>query len=267
MSIHKSANFDKKSNMTKISAVIVAHNEEKKIAQCLQSLSFVDEIVVVLDKCTDDTKEIVKKFTDKIIEGSWHLEGTRRNVAVNAATCEWILEIDADERISKELADEILQAIKNCEPCAFIAPIANYIAKRHVKYGWLRTLGVDSRQTIHYQGLKKYDEDKEIHPTATLNCAVKFLKNPITHLVDDDISDLLNRFNRYTRWRANDINRNKKSSSSLLKSIISFKLRFLKSFFLKKGYKEGNLGFLIAVLSGLYPIVSALKSAEVKKTK
>jgi glycosyltransferase involved in cell wall biosynthesis len=251
----------------KISAIIVAHNEEDKIKDCLKSLSFVDEIVVVLDKCTDSTKEIVQQFTDKIIEGSWNLEGARRNFANKAATCDWVLEIDADERISPELAAEIIQATKNSKPCAFIVPIANYIGERYVKYGWLRTLGVDSRQTIHYLGSKKYHEDKEIHPTADLNCEIKYLQNPIIHLVDDDITDLLNRFNRYTRWRAIDITRNKKSSTALLKAIISFKFRFAKSFFFKKGYKEGILGFLIAVLGGLYPIVSSLKAAEIKKIK
>ncbi len=248
--------------MTKISAVIVAHNEEKKIADCLHSLSFVDEIVVVLDKCTDSTKEIVLQFTDKIIEGSWNIEGARRNVAIHAATGDWILEIDADERISKVLADEIMHAIKNSQPCAFVAPIANYIGKRYVRYGWLRTLGVVERQTIHYRDFKKYDEDKEIHPTATLKGEVKYLSNPIVHLVDDNIADLLNRFNRYTNWRAADMVRNNKIKVPLLKGMLEFNMRFIKSFVVKKGYKEGRLGFLIAALAGLYPIVSYLKATE-----
>ncbi|MDX2082506.1 MAG: glycosyltransferase family 2 protein [Rickettsiales bacterium] len=249
--------------MNKISAVIVAHNEEKKIADCLRSLNFVDEIVVILDKCSDQTKNIVVQFTDKIFEGSWRLEGARRNVAVASATYEWILEIDADERISPQLAQEILQAVKNSQACAFVIPIANYVGKRWVKYGWLRVLGVASRQTMHYRGLKKYHEDREIHPTAELSAKIKYLKNPIIHLVDDNIADLLNRFNRYTNWRASDLNKKNKENFSLIKAIIIFKLRFIKSFFLKKGYKEGLLGFLLAVLAGLYPIVSHLKSAEI----
>ena len=95
--------------MTRISAIIVAHNEEKKIEDCLRSLDFADEIVVVLDKCSDKTKDIVLKYTNKIIEGSWSIEGARRNVAVKAASFEWILEIDADERISKELKKKLLE--------------------------------------------------------------------------------------------------------------------------------------------------------------
>lgn len=246
----------------KISAVIVAHNEEKKIRECLQSLDFVDEIVVVLDKCSDDTKEIVRKFTDKIIEGSWDLEGARRNVAVNAASGEWILEIDADERISKELVDEILQAISNSKPCAFVVPIANYIGKRHVKHGWLRTLGVLNRQTLAYRGLKKYHEDKKLHPTAELKAEIKYLKNSITHLVDDDVADLIARFNRYTSWRAKDIVNHRKKFPNFFLLTISCMMRFDKSFFFKKGYKEGRLGFLIALLCALYPMISFIKAKE-----
>jgi len=245
--------------MPKISAVIVAHNEEKKIADCLRSLDFADEIVVVLDKCTDSTKEIVLKFTDKIIEGSWKIEGARRNVSLDAATGDWILEIDADERISPELAKEIL-SIVNSEPCGFFIPIANYIGSRFVKYGWLRTLGVLRRESLTYRGLKRYDEDKEIHPTYKLNSEIKSLKNPIIHLVDEDIADLLTRFNRYTNWKARDMIAKGKIKGGFFRLILDFKLRFFKSFVLKKGYKEGLLGVLIAVLCGLYPLVSYLKT-------
>ncbi len=247
--------------MTRISAIIVAHNEEKKIEDCLRSLDFADEIVVVLDKCSDKTKDIVLKYTNKIIEGSWSIEGARRNVAVKAASFEWILEIDADERISKELQKEIIE-IKNSEPCNFEVPIANYIGKRLVKYGWLRILGVEKRQTISYQGFKKYHEDKEIHPTCDLKGEIKKLKNPIIHLVDDDISDLLVRFNRYTNWKAGDMIRSGKIKGGFFSLILGLKLRFIKSFVVKKGYKEGVLGVLLALLCGLYPLVSYLKAKE-----
>jgi glycosyltransferase involved in cell wall biosynthesis len=248
--------------MSKISAVIVAHNEEEKIADCLKSLDFTDEIVVVLDKCSDKTKEIALSFNAKIIEGSWKMEGARRNVAVNAATNSWVLEIDSDERISTELKAEILQIVKSEKPCAFIAPIHNYIGARLVKFGWLRTLCVNSRQTMHYNGAKIYDEDKEVHPTATLKTEVKELQNPIIHLVDDDISDLIARFNRYTSWKANDMISKGKVKGGFFGLIFAIKMRFIKSYLIKKGYKEGVLGVLIAVLAALYPLVSYLKARE-----
>lgn len=251
--------------MTKISAVIVAHNEEQKIEDCLKSLHFVDEIVVVLDKCSDGTKEIVQQYSDKIIEGSWHLEGARRNVAVEAASHEWILEMDADERISKDLEKEIVELAEFSDPCCYIVPIANYVGDRYVKYGWMRTLGVLQRQTIHYKGYKKYHEDKEIHPTADLEGEVKMLEHPIIHLVDDNVTDLLNRFNRYTNWRAKDMIASGKKVS-FLKMVVGSKIRFIKAFIAKKGYKEGGLGFLIAMLVALYPIVSYIKAKEMRST-
>lgn len=246
----------------KISAVIVAHNEEKKLQDCLASLKFADEIVVVLDKCTDKTKQIAQEFTHKIIEGSWNIEGARRNVALEAATHEWILEIDADERISKQLAQEIRMNINLAQPCGFYIPIANYVGKRYVKYGWLRTLGVERRQTLTYKGLKKYDEDKEIHPTFKCDFKIKSLQHPITHLVDDDVTDLIARFNRYTTWKANDMIKKNKVKGGIFTYILSAKLRFLKSFIVKKGYKEGNLGFLIAFLAAAYPLVAYIKAKE-----
>jgi glycosyltransferase involved in cell wall biosynthesis len=259
--------------MKKISAVIVAHNEEKKIGDCLRSLDFVDEIVVVLDKCTDKTKEIALSYAQKIIEGSWNIEGERRNIALANASGDWILEIDADERVSKELKEEILFTVNNnLSPCTFSVPIANYVGTRWVKYGWLRIFGVLERQTLSYRGLKIYDEDKEVHPTYKLDGEVKLLTKPIIHLVDDDISDLINRFNRYTNWKSNDMITKgevtkekileKKFCDGFFSMMMAFKLRFFKSLILKKGYKEGLTGLLIAMLCGLYPLVSYLKAKE-----
>lgn len=245
-----------------ISAVIVAHNEEKMLENCLKSLDFVDEIIVVLDKCSDNSKEIAVNFGAKIIEGSWNIEGERRNIALKNATKEWILEIDADERISKKLAKEIKEAVNINENCGFNIPIANYIGSRYVKYGWLRTLCVEKRQSLTYRGLKKYDEDKEVHPTFNQNFHIKNLKNPIKHLVDENIADLIARFNRYTSWKSNDMIRKNKIKSGFFNLLIGAKIRFYKSYIIKKGYKEGYLGVLIAILSAIYPLTSYLKAKE-----
>jgi len=248
--------------MKKISAVIVAHNEEKKIRDCLRSLDFVNEIIVVLDRCSDNTKEIALEFKAKTIEGVWEIEGVRRNLALNMASSEWILEIDCDERVSPELKNEILEVIKNSDPCHFNVAIANYIGKRWVKYGWLRTLGVLKRNSLSYRGLKKYDEDKLIHPTYKCEGVIRDLKNNLIHLVDDDVADLLARFNRYTNWKANDMIFKNKKLPNLWQLFLTIKWRFCKSYLFKKGYKEGALGVLIALLCALYPLVAYLKVKE-----
>ena len=91
-----------------ISALIIARNEESSIEDALASLNFVDEIVVVLDRSVDKTKEKAKKFTKIIYSGSWTCEGKRRNFGLSKCKSDWILEIDSDEVVSKKLADEIL---------------------------------------------------------------------------------------------------------------------------------------------------------------
>ena len=98
-----------------ISVLIIAHNEEKIINECLSLLDFADEIVIVLDNCNDKTEEISRIYTNKIFKGSWEIEGERRNFGISKCTKDWILEIDADEFVSKNLSNEILQCINTSD--------------------------------------------------------------------------------------------------------------------------------------------------------
>lgn len=254
--------------MTKISALIVAHNEEHNIEDCLKSLLFVDEIVVILDKSTDATKEIVKKHTKNIIEGSWDIEGVRRNLGIQKCSYEWVLEIDADERVSKELANEIIEAVKEPKYDYFKLNMDNYLGSKHIKYGWLRTMGVLQKQILFKKEIKKYHEDKQIHPDFDIKGNCGSLANNLTHKMDKDIASLIARFNRNTSWRASDIlSQNSNFKYSFLREIYSLKFRFFKSFFIKKGYKHGLQGLLVSLLCGLYPFVSRLKAQELNNNK
>ncbi len=120
----------------RLSALVVAHNEEAQLAACLGRLVAADEIVVVLDKCIDVSKDIALLFSERIIEGNWAEEGARRNAGLDACTGDWILEVDADERVPAALIDEIRAAIVGEEPGYFLVPFDNYIGGRLVRYGW-----------------------------------------------------------------------------------------------------------------------------------
>ena len=93
-------------NKIKISALVVARNEEINIKECLNSLSTVDEIILLLDRSTDNTINIAKNLNCTIYEGNWPSEGIRRNEGIKKCSNDWILEIDADERANKELIIE-----------------------------------------------------------------------------------------------------------------------------------------------------------------
>lgn len=242
----------------RLSALVVAHNEEANLAACLDRLTLADEIVVVLDKCTDGSAEIARRYTDKIVEGSWELEGPRRNAGLDACSGDWVLEVDADERVPAALFDEIRRTLPGAEPGIFLIPFDNYIGDRLVRYGWGASWGVSAAPRLSARGCKRWG-DQRIHPSLTKKGPERRLTTPIDHYVDTDISDMLRRFDRYTTARAADLrdSGNIGSFANNLRRIVS---RFFKCYVSRKGYREGEYGFLIALLASLVPMVAYLKA-------
>lgn len=242
----------------KISGLIVAHNEEELIEDALKSLDFCDEIVVVLDKCSDGTKKICEKYTQNLIEGAWDLEGERRNLGIEACTGPWIVELDADERVSKGLAKEIKDVVATAPKGYALIPIDNYIGNRLVTYGWAGSFGTNNAKKLFYKGCKVWGMQR-VHPKLTLKGKQMQLTSPITHLIDKDINDMIDRLQRYTDWQANDWRAKgylPKFRTSLRKSAT----RFYKSYWARKGYKEGRYGFLLALMAALFPLLTHLKA-------
>ena len=243
----------------RLSALVVAHNEEAQIAACLDTLRFADELVVLLDKCTDHTRDIAARYTDKLFEGSWDIEGARRNLAIAACSGDWIFEVDADERVSPELADEILTAIETApKPGYFLLPYDNYIGSRLVRYGWGASWGVSATVRLFSKGAKSWGMTK-IHPPVTLSGTRLKLTAPMIHYVDRDVSDMIQRLDRYSTARADDL-RASGDIGGFATNVRRIFSRFLKCYIGRKGYKEGHLGFLIALFAGLFPILSWFKA-------
>ena len=90
-------------NAPVLSVLVVAHDEAAQLADCLETLDFADELVVVLDKCSDGSKAIAESFAARLVEGAWEIEGERRNIGIEACRGSWILEVDADERANAAL--------------------------------------------------------------------------------------------------------------------------------------------------------------------
>tara|TARA_R110002095_G_scaffold1355_3_gene7026 strand:+ start:413 stop:1165 length:753 start_codon:yes stop_codon:yes gene_type:complete len=247
-----------------LSGLVVAHNEQDHLEACLKTLSFCDEIIVVLDKCTDRSQEIALKKGAKLVEGSWNIEGERRNIGLEKCSHEWVIELDADERISQELAQEILQTVKTSKSDVHLIPFDNYIGQTCVRYGWGGYFGVSQSPRLTRRGTKKWGLQR-VHPKLDLSDKRGGkLKNPIIHYVDKDISDLLHRLDRYTTLNAQDMRAqgNEGSFGHNVRRIFS---RFYKCYVVRKGYKEGHYGFLITLCAGLYPLLSYLKATLEKK--
>ena len=244
--------------MTTLSALVVVHNEEARLADCLDRLAFADEIVVVLDRCDDGSREIAQRYTERLIEGAWEIEGQRRNTGIAACAGDWLLEVDADERVSAELAEEIRAVIADAQPGYFMLPYHNYIGGRLVRHGWGASWGVSATARLFSRGAKRWG-DQRIHPRVTLSGAKRWLTAPMEHYVDDDISDMIRRLDRYSSARARDL-RDSGEIGGLLNNIRRLFSRFFKCYVMRRGYREGGYGFLIALFAGLYPLLSYLKA-------
>jgi glycosyltransferase involved in cell wall biosynthesis len=242
-----------------ISAVVVVHNEEAQLAECLKTVNFVDELIVVLDRCTDRSAEIARLFEARIIEGAWEREGPRRHAGIDACHGAWVLEIDADERVPPALAEEIRGVAEQSTVSWHLVPVDNYIGDRLVRYGWCASFGKGAFAGFYRHGVKRWG-DERVHPRVTLSGTQgPALHGRLVHLVDRDITDMLARLNRYTSARAKDL-RESGDIGSYRRNVRRIFSRFWKCYVARRGYREGPYGFLIALCAGLYPILSYLKA-------
>lgn len=243
----------------KLSAVVSIHNEEARLAACLERLGFADELVVVLDRCTDASRDIAARFTDRLVDGGWDIEGDRRNAAIAACSGEWILEVDADEHVPPALADEIRNVIATTTCDWHEIPVDNYIGGRLVRYGWGASYGKAAYPGLFRKGVKTWGRQR-VHPSlAWRGQKGPMLKNRIDHHVDRNISDMIRRLDSYSTARAKDL-RESGEIGSLANNIRRLFSRFFKCYVLRKGYRESGYGLLIALFAGLYPLLSHLKA-------
>jgi glycosyltransferase involved in cell wall biosynthesis len=247
----------------KLSALVVAHNEEAQLRDCLSHLAFADEIVVVLDKCTDSSKTIAQEFTTQIIEGAWPIEGDRRNRGIDFCRGEWIIEVDADERVTQALGTEIKNVIARSSADYHLVPVDNYIGKRLVRYGWGGSFGRSAYPGLFRKGSKIWGNER-VHPRLELK-GVKgeILQNRLVHYVDRNISDMIKRLDRYSTLNAADIRDKQQrgiSYGGMARQVRRFFSRFIKCFCFRGGWREGGYGLLLAICAGLYPLLSYLKA-------
>ncbi|HEV2303611.1 MAG TPA: glycosyltransferase family 2 protein [Stellaceae bacterium] len=242
-----------------LSALVVAHDEERQLAECLHCLSFADEIVVVLDRCADRSREVALEFTSCIVEGAWEREGPRRHAGIDACRGKWILEVDADERVPPALAEEIGRVVSSAAADWHLVPIDNYIGARLVRWGWGASFGRSAHAALYRKGAKRWGSER-VHPAVSLSGKEGArLEGRLVHYVDRDISDMLRRLDRYTSARAQDL-RDSGDIGSYRRNLRRIPSRFWKCYVGRKGYREGPYGFLIALCAALYPILSYLKA-------
>ena len=244
--------------MINLSVLIIVHNEEKQLKACLETVKFADEIVVILDKCSDKSKLIAKKYTDKIYEGSWDIEGKRRNYGIKKCNGKWIFEIDADERVPKDLKKEIINVVKKSKNDWHLVDVKNFFGEKIIRFGWGCYIGKSSYVGLFRKKSKIWGMQR-VHPKIFLKGKRgKKLEKKIIHFYCKSIYDLFEKLNSYSTARAKDLQDNV-NDESFIRNFRRIFSRFWKCYILRKGYKEKEIGLAIAISAGLYPILSYLK--------
>ncbi len=250
--------------MPVLSGLVCVHNEEARLAECLKRLAFCDEIVVVADRCTDRSEAIARKMGARVVSGIFPVEGLRKEAGVAACRGEWIVELDADEAVTPALAQEIRATVARSDAADWYqVPVDNFVGAQLVRHGWGGSFGASSVARLFRKGVKSWKSER-VHPGTTFSGVYGGrLKNAILHKVDDDIADMVQRLNRYTTLRGQDLADSGKIKG-LWDDLFRGVRRFYKCYVSRKGYKEGDLGFLIAIMAGLYPLLSNLKAREIR---
>lgn len=244
-----------------LSVVVITKNEEGRLADCLASAApLASEIIVVDDFSQDGTVEVARRFAQKVIQRKMDVEGRHRNYAYSLATQPWVLSLDADERITPELADEIVKLLTN-NPSAngYTIPRKNFLGNT-----WLRHGGQypSAQLRLFRNGVFKYEE-ADVHPRAFMQDPRGALRAPLVHYTYRDVSDLVAKLNRQTTLEATKwFKENRKIG--LRKSLWRTVDRFWRAYIGKKGYKDGFPGFVVALTGGLYQILSYAKFREMK---
>ena len=243
-----------------LSALIVARNEAERLPDCLASVAFADEVVVVLDRTTDGSAAIARAAGARVIEGAWDLEGDRRNTGIAACTGDWVLEVDADERVSADLATAVRRTIATSAHAWHQVPVDNYVGDRLLRFGWAGSFGTTSVPRLFRRGAKRWRAQR-VHPGLdwTGKEGPKVTEGALVHLVDRDISDMLRRLDKYSSAKAADLLA-QGDIGSLASNLRRFVSRAFKSYVSRKGYREGAWGVVLAFCTGAFPLLSYLKA-------
>lgn len=227
-----------------ISAVVLTKNEEKNIAACLGTLAWCDEIIIVDDDSCDKTPEIAKKFGAKVFQRKLGNDFSKqRNFGLEKANGEWVLFIDADERISEKLAQEIKKIVKE-RPL-----VSGFYLKRKVKFlgRWLKHgeagrtgfLRLARRGTGKWQG--------RVHEEWQAKGKKAALKEPLIHKQNITLSKFIKRINFYSTLRAQEL-KERGRKFCFFELLFFPPLKFMQNFFLRQGFLDGMPGLILAIL-------------------
>ena len=231
----------------KVSVTIITLNEEANIRQCLESVRWADEIIVSDSGSADRTASICREYGARVYHDAWHGYGKQKNICASRASNAWILNVDADERITPELKDEILGVLKEGGKDGYRIARKNYFGARWIKHcGWYPDYNI----RLYRKDRGSFNEVK-VHEAVTVDGAVGTLKNPLVHLTYKDIPHYFARMQRYSTLAAEEM-KDRGKTAGALDVILRPPFTFLNMFVLKLGFLDGQMGLTLSMLYARY---------------
>jgi glycosyltransferase involved in cell wall biosynthesis len=228
-----------------LSVIIICKDEEKNIRECLESVSWADEIIVLDSGSNDNTVSICQEFTDQVHITDWPGFGKQKQRALELATQPWVLSIDADERITQESKNEILETINRADAVdGYHLPRSSNFCGRFMRHsGWYPdyVLRLFRRESARFT-------DDVVHERVICNGTSANLKHPILHYTYDSLDQAVEKANLYSTLGAEKLYKEGKQSS-ISKAFLKGFWAFLRTYLFRQGFRDGKHGFLLAVVN------------------
>jgi glycosyltransferase involved in cell wall biosynthesis len=249
--------------MKKLTVIVITKNEIANIERCLKSVVWADEIIVVDTHSTDGTPEKAASLGARVISRDWDGYGPTKQAALDLATGEWVLSIDADEEVSKELSSQIQGAIEESGGCTgFVMPrLTNFLGRWIYHCGWYP----DPVLRLFRREKGRFDS-AQVHEKVMVDGKVGKLSGNVLHYSYPDLDSYFSKFNRYTTMGAQQL-----ASSGIRAGISDLTIRpiiaFIKHYISKRGFLDGAEGFLVSVFSSMAVMVKYAKLRHMNKTQ
>jgi glycosyltransferase involved in cell wall biosynthesis len=247
----------------RVSATIITKNEAAHISQAIESVAWADEIIVVDSESTDETAAIARRFTDRVIVRAWPGYSAQKNYAASLASNDWILSLDADERVTPALATEIRGLLAAEPACAgYRIPRVTWHLQR-----WIR-----STDWYPDHQLRLYDRrsgewiGEHVHESVRVRGRVGELKSEIEHFAFRDISDHLETIDRYTTYAARQMYESGRRAGW---AQLAFHppLAFVRNYALRGGVREGLAGLVVSLMNSYYVFLKFAKLWELQRSR
>ena len=242
----------------KLTVTVITRNESSNIAACLESVAWADEIIVVDSHSTDDTVTIARRRATRVEVRAWRGYGAQKNFAASLASNDWILSLDADERVSRELAHEI-RSVLGGEPSAagYRIPRVSYYLGR-----WLRSTDwYPDFQLRLYDRRQGTWNERKVHESVVVNGTTSLLRRELLHFPYRNISHHVQTIDRYTTLAAEDWAAAGRRTGAL-QVVLHTGFAFLRNYILKAGFRDGSAGLIVSMLNSYYVFLKFAKLWE-----